>query len=128
MPDSCWRKRKNSGNFLGCSINCCRQGNRADVGGMVKKRWIKNVDNDSDVENFVVICAKDLLFFHRAYRKVAENHRVMEKNIKICVDEKQLCDIINLCQESVSTQRLGEEAIPSCFCASEIEHILNILE
>lgn len=75
---------------------------------MVKKRWIKNVENDSHVENFVVNCAKDPLFFHRAYRKVAENHRGMEKNIKICVDEKKLCDIINLCQESVGTKNRRE--------------------
>lgn len=75
---------------------------------MVKRRWIKNVENDSYVENFVVNCAKDLLFFHRAYRKVAENHRGMEKNIKICVDEKKLCDIINLCQESVGTKNRRE--------------------
>lgn len=75
---------------------------------MVKRRWIKNVENDSCVENFVVNCAKDPLFFHRAYRKVAENHRGMEKNIKICVDEKKLCDIINLCQESVGTKNRRE--------------------
>ncbi len=54
-----------------------------------KKTVDKNVENDSYVENFVVNCAKDPLFFHRAYRKVAENHRGMEKNIKICVDEKK---------------------------------------
>ena len=75
---------------------------------MVKRRWIKNVENDSYVENFVVNCAKDPLFFHRAYRKVAENHRGMEKNIKIFVDEKKLCDIINLCQESVGTKNRRE--------------------
>ena len=75
---------------------------------MVKRRWIKNVETDSDGENFVVNCAKDPLFFHRAYRKVAENHRGMEKNIKICVDEKKLCDIINLCQESVGTKNRRE--------------------
>lgn len=75
---------------------------------MVKRRWIKNVENDSYVENFVVNCAKDPLFFHRAYRKVAENHRGMEKNIKICVDEKKLCDIINLYQESVGTKNRRE--------------------
>lgn len=75
---------------------------------MVKRRWIKNVENDSYVENFVVNCAKDPLFFHRSYRKVAENHRGMEKNIKICVDEKKLCDIINLCQESVGTKNRRE--------------------
>ena len=75
---------------------------------MVKRRWIKNVENDSYVENFVVNCAKDPLFFHRAYRKVAENHRGMEKNIKICVDEKKLGDIINLCQVSVGTKNRRE--------------------
>lgn len=82
---------------------------------MVKRRWIKNVENDSYVENFVVNCAKDPLFFHRAYRKVAENHRGMEKNIKICVDEKKLCDIINLCQESVGTKKSERKRFPPVF-------------
>ena len=94
---------------------------------MVKRRWIKNVENDSYVENFVVNCAIDPLFFHRAYRKVAETQRGMEKNIKICVDDKKLCDLI-ICVKNQSAQKIGEKAFPSCFCASEIEHILNILE
>ena len=83
---------------------------------MVKRRWIKNVENDSYVENFVVNCAKDPLFFHRAYRKVAENHRGMEKNIKICVDEKKHCDIIKVCQESLGTKNRTESVSLLILC------------